>query len=159
MAHDGSSLTNSPVLAGLLDLTATALPEVEAIFERAREALRAMVTVNGKISAAALEEHQFAAHSLSWFATYTESLRQMQAWALRLQAIGCHVTLLDHRPAAPTRLLCLKADGRRYCHEFACRAAAIPLPPLLVTTKAASAEVIPMFPAMAQASCDDGSGA
>lgn len=88
MAHDGSSLTNSPVLAGLLDLTATALPEVEAIFERAREALRAMVTVNGKISAAALEEHQFAAHSLSWFATYTESLRQMQAWALRLQAEG-----------------------------------------------------------------------
>lgn len=59
-------------------------------------------------------------------------------WALRLQAIGCHVTLLDHRPAAPTRLLCLQADGRRYCHEFACRAAAIPLPPLLVTTKAAS---------------------
>ena len=88
MAHDGSSLTNSPVLAGLLDLTATALPEVETIFERAREALRAMVTVNGKISAAALEEHQFAAHSLSWFATYTESLRQMQAWALRLQAEG-----------------------------------------------------------------------
>ena len=88
MAHDGSSLTNSPVLAGLLDLTATALPEVEAIFERAREALRAMVTVNGKINAAALEEHQFAAHSLSWFATYTEALRQMQAWALRLQAEG-----------------------------------------------------------------------
>ena len=39
-------------------------------------------------SAAALEEHQFAAHSLSWFATYTEALRQMQAWALRLQADG-----------------------------------------------------------------------
>lgn len=88
MAHDGSSLTNSPVLAGLLDLTAAALPEVEAIFDRAREALRALVTVNGKISAAALEEHQFAAHSLSWFATYTEALRQMQAWALRLQADG-----------------------------------------------------------------------
>jgi (2S)-methylsuccinyl-CoA dehydrogenase len=88
MAHDGSSLTNSPVLAGLLDLTAAALPEVEAIFVRAREALRALVTVNGKISAAALEEHQFAAHSLSWFATYTEALRQMQAWAVRLQADG-----------------------------------------------------------------------
>ena len=88
MAHDGSSLTNSPVLAGLIDLTAAALPEVEAIFDRAREALRALVTVNGKISAAALEEHQFAAHSLSWFATYAEALRQMQAWALRLQAEG-----------------------------------------------------------------------
>lgn len=86
MAHDGSSHPQSPVLADLLDLTAAALPVVEAVFIRAREALRALVTVNGKISAAALEEHQFAAHSLSWFATYTEALRQMQAWALRLQA-------------------------------------------------------------------------
>lgn len=76
------------LLDDLLTLTAKALPEVEALFAEAREALRGMVTVNGKISGAALEEHQFAAHSLSWLATYTEALRQMRAWAGRLHEAG-----------------------------------------------------------------------
>ncbi len=85
MALDAQS-PQTALLPNLLSLTAQALPEVEAQFARAREALRAMVTVGGKVSAQALEEHQFAAHSLSWLATYTEALRQMQAWALRLTA-------------------------------------------------------------------------
>ena len=76
------------LLDDLLTLTAEALPEVEALFTAAREALRALVTTGGKISGAALEEHQFAAHSLSWLATYTEALRQMRAWAGRLQDEG-----------------------------------------------------------------------
>ncbi|GAB1479034.1 acyl-CoA dehydrogenase family protein [Paracoccaceae bacterium] len=88
MAHDGQALDATPLMPGLLALTAEAVPETEAIFVRAREALRDMVTVGGKISSAALETHQFAAHSLSWLATYTEALRQMQAWALRLQEAG-----------------------------------------------------------------------
>lgn len=88
MPHDGQSVTQSPLLADLLRLTAEALPEVEATFIAARENLRGMVTVAGKVSAAALEEHQYAAHALAWLATYTESLRQMQAWALRLDADG-----------------------------------------------------------------------
>ncbi len=88
MAHDGQSLASSPVLVGLLGLTETALPEVEALFADAREALRARVTVAGKVSAAALETHQFAAHTLAWLATYTESLRQLRAWAVRLDQAG-----------------------------------------------------------------------
>ena len=88
MAHDGQALDATPLMPGLLALTAEAVPETEAIFVRAREALRDLVTVGGKISSAALETHQFAAHSLSWLATYTEALRQMQAWALRLQDAG-----------------------------------------------------------------------
>ena len=88
MPHDGQSVTQSPLLADLLRLTAEALPEVEATFIAARENLRAMVTVAGKVSAPAMEEHQYAAHALAWLATYTESLRQMQAWALRLEAEG-----------------------------------------------------------------------
>lgn len=75
-------------MAELTGLTAATVPEVEAIFERAREALRAAVTVGGKISSAALETHQFAAHSLSWLATYTEGLRQLNAWAGRLAEAG-----------------------------------------------------------------------
>jgi (2S)-methylsuccinyl-CoA dehydrogenase len=88
MPHDGQSVTQSPLLADLLRLTAEALPEVESTFIAARENLRGMVTVAGKVSTPALEEHQYAAHALAWLATYTESLRQMQAWALRLDADG-----------------------------------------------------------------------
>jgi (2S)-methylsuccinyl-CoA dehydrogenase len=87
MAHDGQSLT-TPLLADLTALTAAALPEVEALFVAGREALRAAVTVGGKVSASAMDEHQHAAHALSWLATYTEALRQMQAWAARLQDQG-----------------------------------------------------------------------
>ena len=76
------------LLDDILSLTGSALPEVEALFTEAREKLRGLVTVNGKISSAALEEHQYAAHALAWLATYTEALRQTQAWGLRLQEQG-----------------------------------------------------------------------
>ena len=88
MAHDGQRLEAPVSLADLTGLTAAAVPEVEAIFARAREALRGLVTVNGKVSGAALEAHQFAAHALSWLATYTEGLRQLNAWAGRLAEAG-----------------------------------------------------------------------
>ncbi|MFN7223399.1 MAG: acyl-CoA dehydrogenase family protein [Paracoccaceae bacterium] len=88
MAHDGQTLTTSPLLADLLSLTSQSLPEVEALFTQGRENLRSAVTVAGKISNAAMEEHQYSAHALSWLATYTEALRQMQAWAVRLQSEG-----------------------------------------------------------------------
>ena len=88
MAHDGQTLPLSPLLANLLTLTAEALPEVEALFTQGRESLRGAVTVAGKVSAAAMEDHQYAAHALSWLATYTEALRQMQAWAIRLTTDG-----------------------------------------------------------------------
>ena len=87
MALDAQSPA-AALLPNLLTLTAEALPEVEAQFIVARESLRALVTVGGKVSTQALEDHQFAAHTLSWLATYTESLRQMQAWATRLAADG-----------------------------------------------------------------------
>ncbi len=76
------------LMPNLLGLTEQALPEVEALFGAGREALRARVTIGGKIAASALEEHQFAAHSLSWLATYGEALRQLRAWAGKLQAEG-----------------------------------------------------------------------
>jgi (2S)-methylsuccinyl-CoA dehydrogenase len=88
MPHDGQAMTATPILADLRALTAQALPEVEALFHAARESLRAEVTVAGKVQAAALEERQFAAHALAWLATYLESLRQLDAWAARLEAEG-----------------------------------------------------------------------
>ena len=88
MPHDGQTAPASPLLSDLSTLTAAALPEIEALFEDAREALRSRVTRGGKISASALEAEQYAAHTLSWLGTYTEALRQLQAWALRLADQG-----------------------------------------------------------------------
>ena len=88
MPQDGSPLAAGPVLDDLLALTEAALPEVEALLDAARAALRERVAVGGKVQAAALEAHQFAAHALAWLATYDASLRQMRAWAGRLAAAG-----------------------------------------------------------------------
>ena len=88
MPQDGSPLAAGPVLDDLLALTEAALPEVEALLDAARAALRERVAVGGKVQAAALEAHQFAAHALAWLATYAQSLRQMRAWAGRLAAVG-----------------------------------------------------------------------
>jgi len=88
MAHDGQTLTAYAVLADLTRRTASALSEVEALLHAARESLRADVTVGGKVRADLLEIHQFRAHAFAWLATYVEALRQMQAWAVRLEAEG-----------------------------------------------------------------------
>ena len=89
MPHDGQNMTPSAaVLANLLDLTKAALPEVEALFDRVRDVVRDRVTVGGKVSAPALEEHQTTAHAMAWLATYVEALRQMRAWAGRVSDAG-----------------------------------------------------------------------
>jgi (2S)-methylsuccinyl-CoA dehydrogenase len=88
MAHDGADMPNSARLSNLVALTDAALPEIEAVLAEATANLRATVDAKGKVSGAALEQHQFAAHALSWFATYVEALRQMRAWAGRLEAEG-----------------------------------------------------------------------
>jgi len=89
MAHDGASpVTESPLLEGLLELTAAALPPVEALFESARAKVRARVSDGERVSGALVEAEQTATHGLAWFATYVEALRQMQGWAERLAAEG-----------------------------------------------------------------------
>ncbi len=80
--------TPEPILADLATLCAAAMPAVEDIEMSARRALRERVTVDGKVSGAMMEREQHAAHALSWIATYTESLRQMHAWSVRLAEAG-----------------------------------------------------------------------
>ncbi|CAD0186445.1 Acyl-CoA dehydrogenase [Ruegeria sp. THAF57] len=91
MAHDGqdmTQMTTSAILPDLLTLTRVAVPAVEAVFERARESIRAMVTKDGRVSGALIEANQTAAHGLAWLATYQQSLQQMQRWAEALDADG-----------------------------------------------------------------------
>ncbi|MBK5925918.1 acyl-CoA dehydrogenase family protein [Rhodobaculum claviforme] len=93
MPHDGQDLNldaadGTALLDDLTALTGAAVPAADAMLAAATEALRARVTRDGRVSGAALERHQTAAHGLAWLATYVESLRQMQGWAERLQAEG-----------------------------------------------------------------------
>ncbi|MCL7464263.1 acyl-CoA dehydrogenase family protein [Phaeovulum sp. NW3] len=88
MPHDGAAMPKTAILTDLLALTNAALPEVAALTASATEALRARVTRDGKISGAALEADQFAAHALSWLTTYNHSLTQLRAWAGRLAEAG-----------------------------------------------------------------------
>ncbi|PSL17872.1 acyl-CoA dehydrogenase family protein [Shimia abyssi] len=90
MAHDGQDLTmtESVILPDLLTLTGAALAPVDTVLDTATARVRELVTENGKVSAKLIEFHQTAAHGLAWLATYAQSLRQMQAWAERLQADG-----------------------------------------------------------------------
>ena len=91
MPHDGQDASmnmDQPILDGLLGLTSEALPAAEALLERALATVRSCVSVNGKVSAAALDASQTAVHGLAWVATYVEALRQMQGWAERLEASG-----------------------------------------------------------------------
>ena len=81
-------MTQTAILPDLLTLTKAAVAPAEALLDQAKSAARDAVTADGRISGALLEEHQAAAHGLSWLATYVESLRQMQNWAERLQADG-----------------------------------------------------------------------
>jgi (2S)-methylsuccinyl-CoA dehydrogenase len=82
------SMTENVVLPNLLDLTGDSLPAVDAVLAKVKVAVADLVTENGRISGALIEQHQTAAHGLAWLATYAQSLHQMQGWATRLSADG-----------------------------------------------------------------------
>ena len=90
MPHDGQdiSMTATPVLDDLITLTAKALPPVQTLLETARAKVLNLVSEDGRVSGARVEEHQTAAHGLAWLATYVQSLQQMQNWAERLTSDG-----------------------------------------------------------------------
>ncbi len=77
-----------PILPNLMALTDAALGPVEALLDRAKEAVAARVRENGRVSGTLIEAHQTAAHGLAWLATYALSLRQMHGWAHRLDEAG-----------------------------------------------------------------------
>ncbi len=85
---DGQVMTQTPILSDLQALTTAALPEVEALFVEARDQLKSQVSTGGKVSNQALEARQYQAHALAWLATYVEALRQLDAWAGRLNTAG-----------------------------------------------------------------------
>ncbi|WP_102109596.1 acyl-CoA dehydrogenase family protein [Oceaniglobus roseus] len=91
MAHDGQDLPTAaptPILEGLLGLTAAAGDAAGTLLEAAIATLKPRVTAGGRIDAAAMDADQHAMHGLAWLATYAEALRRMQVWAERLESAG-----------------------------------------------------------------------
>ncbi len=89
MPHDGTvAMIEAPILPDLLATTRAAVGPSEAMLERARAVVSETVSMDGRVSAALIDENQGAAHGLAWLATYVEALRQMQGWAERLEADG-----------------------------------------------------------------------
>ncbi len=91
MPHDGATMpetTKATLLPELLSLTGATIAPLEALLDHATTTLRDTVSADGRVSGKKLEENQVSAHGLAWLATYVEALRQMQAWATRLDAAG-----------------------------------------------------------------------
>ncbi len=81
-------MTKFAILPDLLSLTGAAVAPVEALVATATDSVRTTVSADGRVSGALIEENQGSAHGLSWLATYGQALKQMQAWAERLQSDG-----------------------------------------------------------------------
>jgi len=85
---DASGKSETPLIEGMLDLAADALPAAEALFAETRLHLQKMVVVDGRVSGPLVEKYQTEVHGLAWVATYVEGLRQMLDWGKRLDAEG-----------------------------------------------------------------------
>ncbi|WP_018632890.1 acyl-CoA dehydrogenase family protein [Neomegalonema perideroedes] len=87
-APDAKEAPAALARAELSQLSAEALAAAETLLEAARAGLRARVGVDsrGRLSGAALEEEQHAAHGFAWLAVYVEGLRRMIGWRERLAA-------------------------------------------------------------------------
>ena len=81
MTQTSASATVSRL--GGLERFQAAVTAAERLLHHVKSAVRGQVTAAGGLDAA-----QPAAHGLAWFATYVEALRQMLAWATRLEEAG-----------------------------------------------------------------------
>jgi len=62
-----------------------AVAAAETILADATLAVRARVVLDGELSAPAIDREQRAAHGLAWLATYVEAVRQLAAYAERME--------------------------------------------------------------------------
>jgi (2S)-methylsuccinyl-CoA dehydrogenase len=74
--------------ASLIENTRAAVGAMDALLADATRAVRTRVAADGRVSGKLLDREQRAAHGLAWFATYTESLRQLAAYAERMSEAG-----------------------------------------------------------------------
>jgi (2S)-methylsuccinyl-CoA dehydrogenase len=74
--------------SSLLTLARVATGAVEALLADAAAKVRERVVLEGRPAARLLDREQRATHGLAWLATYVEAVRQLTAYAERMQAGG-----------------------------------------------------------------------
>lgn len=86
MPHDGQHMPRTaPQLTDLVAHVSALKGPLDALMARALDEVRAMVSEGGRVKPTLIDQNQRAAHGLAWLATYVEAIRQMGAWAGRLQ--------------------------------------------------------------------------
>src|SRR5437762_9231115 len=75
-------------LAELPALIGEAAAQTGDLLARGRNRLAARLMPAGRLSAEVIEHEQHALHALAWFATYEETLRQLAAYAGRMDEGG-----------------------------------------------------------------------
>lgn len=95
--------------ADTLALAEQALEAVHHVYAAAKQSVSALTMVDGRVKSALLEQHQHAAHGLAWLATYREALRELIAYAQRLQGDGLY---------GPTERLILEIGFAEYLAQI-----------------------------------------
>ena len=81
-------MTNTPILDNLLGLTSKASEAALTLLDGMTSSVYALCEEDGKVGTPQVDKHQMAAHGLAWATTYIYALREMHAWAQRLQDEG-----------------------------------------------------------------------
>ena len=76
----------SPIIEELLPACEDALEAADILLGKIKDSIGGRVIRDGRVDGALIDADQFAAHGMSWAATYVEALRQMLGWAGRLEA-------------------------------------------------------------------------
>ena len=76
--------------ANWLTQAKAAAAAVDGLYQDAWAAVRDLVSKEGRLSSAALEREQRAAHGLAWLATYQQAINEMIHYAERMQAEGLY---------------------------------------------------------------------
>ncbi len=80
--------TPAPIIENLLPACEDALDSAEILLGKIKDSVSGRVVRDGRVDGKLLDADQFAAHGLSWAATYVEALRQMLGWGRRLNDAG-----------------------------------------------------------------------
>lgn len=81
-------MSKTLIINDLLSACDRACDAAQGVEGAVRQAVLAMVAPGGKVDSALVETHQHAVHGYAWYATYAAALKQMLAWAKRLEADG-----------------------------------------------------------------------
>ncbi|MDO9222852.1 MAG: acyl-CoA dehydrogenase family protein, partial [Caulobacter sp.] len=87
-AAAATTASESLILPGLTALLREAADAAQAFVHEAKGAVKAKISVGGKIDRKLADVEQHAVHGYGWYASYAELMNQVAGWAARLEAEG-----------------------------------------------------------------------